>query len=494
MWLNKIWQLTKTKTLILLNYSLQFNSTQTLFMEPSAPPYYHRYYSADSKSRSKSSSRLARVDENGRPTAEPLRISLDVVHSPTNLKPPPQSSSPSLLSLLRSPNGSAKKSKDGSYCLPIRELLLLSPSPARRSKPRFDSPAAAAEELPEVNSGLRRRCKSRGVLGSPRNSRRSRRRSEIETKEEKDVAMFGDEVLKQRKRRHSGRSKKERLSLVPFVPPSISSPKAEEDNGGDLVDSVGQWMNDLIMWKDVSKTTLWFGFGSLCFLSSCFTKGLNFSIFSAISQLATLLLGVSFISNSLCQRNQVEKMSKGKLKEDDILHLAKLILPALNFAISKTRELFSGEPSMTLKVAPFLLLGAEYGHLITTWRLCAIGFFVSFIVPKLYSSYSAQVNQRAECLKLRLLDTWNACTHKKIVVASALITFWNLSTVKTRVFTAFILLVIFKYFRTQVVEQLEDKEAPVDDKLDQQALLVAEPEEEKEPEQGLVVAKQESQI
>ena len=36
--------------------------------------------------------------------------------------------------------------------------------------------------------------------------------------------------------------------------------------------------------------------------------------------------------------------------EDDILCLAKLILPALNFAISRMRALFSGEPSMTLKV------------------------------------------------------------------------------------------------------------------------------------------------
>ena len=81
-----------------------------------------------------------------------------------------------------------------------------------------------------------------------------------------------------------------------------------------------------------------------------------------------------------------------------------LILPAANLAISKTRELFSGEPSMTLKVTtkshcivllkmfpicssrylkepfiswfqviPFLLLGAEYGHLVTLRRLCAIG-------------------------------------------------------------------------------------------------------------------------
>lgn len=92
------------------------------------------------------------------------------------------------------------------------------------------------------------------------------------------------------------------------------------------------------------------------------------------------------------------------LKEDDILRVGRLILPAANLAISKTRLIFSGEPAMTLKVdhlitslficlemswvdefkiddyiflyvqvVPFLLVGAEYGHLITLWRLCALG-------------------------------------------------------------------------------------------------------------------------
>lgn len=49
-------------------------------------------------------------------------------------------------------------------------------------------------------------------------------------------------------------------------------------------------------------------------------------------------------------RNRVEEKREIKLREDDILRLAKLILPALNLVISKTRVLFSGDPSMTLKV------------------------------------------------------------------------------------------------------------------------------------------------
>ncbi|KAJ0028797.1 hypothetical protein Pint_35887 [Pistacia integerrima] len=130
------------------------------------------------------------------------------------------------------------------------------------------------------------------------------------------------------------------------------------------------------MWTGVAESSLWFGLGFLCFLSSCFTKGVSFSIFSAISQLGLLFLGASFFSNSILQRNNDEKKREFKLKEEDILRFGRLILPATNLAISKTRELFSGEPLATLKVVPFLLLGAEYGHIITTRKaFCSWVFF-----------------------------------------------------------------------------------------------------------------------
>ncbi|KAH1076226.1 hypothetical protein GYH30_051916 [Glycine max] len=180
---------------------------------------------------------------------------------------------------------------------------------------------------------------------SPRNPRKSRWRSELEIREEKDSTIV-EEDEKPRTRRQTTRTKKEKPNSVP---PSTPSPKSEEENGGDL-DHVGQVVSDLIMWKDASKSTFWFGFCSLCLLSSCFTQGLNFSVLSALSQLGILLSGVSFFSNSICQRNEVEEKREIKLAEDDILCLAKLILPALNFAISRMRALFSGEPSMTLKV------------------------------------------------------------------------------------------------------------------------------------------------
>ena len=108
--------------------------------------------------------------------------------------------------------------------------------------------------------------------------------------------------------------------------------EVDEGDGSNL-DRIGMVVYDLIMWKDVAKSSLWFGLGCLCFLSSCFAKGMNFrcvslfytscvsnirfvvslrylnlvifmlySILSAISQLGLLVLGASFCSNSICQR------------------------------------------------------------------------------------------------------------------------------------------------------------------------------------------------
>jgi hypothetical protein len=41
----------------------------------------------------------------------------------------------------------------------------------------------------------------------------------------------------------------------------------------------------------------------------------------------------------------------------------------------------------------------------------------------------------AEQMKNRMFEVWGACSHKKIVAASAVTAFWNLSSVKTRIFT-----------------------------------------------------------
>ncbi|XP_022748925.1 reticulon-like protein B18 [Durio zibethinus] len=417
-------------------------------------------------SQNKSASRLARIsyssvepEEQQRPTIP--HLSLD--HIPPS---PKKTTSPSPLSLRSSTNS-----------LPLQELLLLSPaSPLRRSKNRLADRIEMAEEAAPEHGGSRRRCKSRTAqmglpgCGSPRNNRRSRRRIEMELREDRDLVL-GEEVGKPRKRRHSGKSKKEKLSLVPCLPSSNLSPKTVDCEKSNI-NRIGEMISDLVMWRDVAKSSLWFGFGCLCFLSSFLTKGVTFSIFSMISQIGLLFLGVSFFSNSIC--HNVEKRNEFKLREEDLLRLTRPMLPSTNLAISKMRELFSGEPSTTLKVAPLLILGAEYGHIITLRRLCAFGFFIIFSIPKLYSCYSRQINQKAECMKQWTIEAWGACSHKKVVAASAATAFWNLSSVKTRIFTAFISLVIIRYCRQHLMQKLDEGEtAEVGRERSEQALVVA---------------------
>lgn len=109
----------------------------------------------------------------------------------------------------------------------LREILLLSPSPLRKSRTRlsnrFDMEAAEA-------AVAARRCKTKGgqnglltcASPSPRNFRRSRLRSE-DTKENTDPIVDGKKQ-KPRKQKKTGRSKKEKHSSVPLLPsPSPSS-------------------------------------------------------------------------------------------------------------------------------------------------------------------------------------------------------------------------------------------------------------------------------
>ncbi|KAL1560654.1 reticulon-like protein B17 isoform X3 [Salvia divinorum] len=404
-----------------------------------------------SERRTKSASRLSKLRHYSGGTI--TQLSLEIVPSSPKISTPPPESTVSP----RPP-----------YTLPLKELLALSPLPLKRSK------ADAADG---------KRCRTRTSTASPRGIRRSRRRLDQEERE-----ILEEMVAKPRKKRQSRKEKLISSSSSQIIPSS-------KEAGGESynLDGIGEIINDLVMWKDVSKSSLWFGFGTLCFLSSCFTKGVSFSIFSVLSQVGLLFLGVSFFSNSMRQREGAEGEARRdfKLKEDDILRVGRFILPAANLVISKTREVFSGEPDMTLKVVPFLLVGAEYGHFITLWRLCALGFFASFTGPRLYSAYSPRLSEKVEYVKSWALGVWGGCAHKKIVAASAVTAFWNLTSVRTRIFAAFLCLVIFRYRRQHGIAEVADDntetaaghtKATVDDYAKEGAA------DEKQEEQNAIVA------
>ncbi|RZC65302.1 hypothetical protein C5167_008992 [Papaver somniferum] len=420
---------------------------------------------SESRLKTKSSSRISRIIH-----GEQGSTSLNLPHD-KNLSSPRKTPPPPYLAL-RTKNLSSPQE------------LFLSPSPVRKfSRSRFSerTEIMVDEQPPAELLVYRRRCKNKtspmslSSCASPRNSRRPRRRVDQEIPEDRELGL-GNENGKHGKSKQSIRSRKENMSLVPSSGlPSPATGIPIENDDRNRINYTGKIIYDLIMWKDVSKSTLWFGFGVLCFLSSCFSGGLRFSVFSAISKLGLMFLILSFFHNSFSRRriNNGDQININ-LKEEDIVRLARVVLPVANLIIANVRKIFSGEPSMTLKVAPILLLGSEYGHSISLWRLCVSGFFISFTIPKLYSIYSLQMKRQAEYFRGRVLEAWAACSHKKIVAASLVTVFWNLTSVKTRIFTAFICIAILRYCRQLALAAVEEDKAETEEKQDeqQQALVL----------------------
>ncbi|KAI3888746.1 hypothetical protein MKX03_013914 [Papaver bracteatum] len=419
---------------------------------------------SESRLKTKSSSRISRIIH-GEQGSTSLNLPHEkILSSPRKTPPPPYLA-------LRTKNLSSPQE------------LFLSPSPIRKfSRSRFSERTEMVDEQPPVDLLVcRRRCKNKtspmsvSSCASPRNSRRPRRRVDQEIREDRELGL-GNENGKHGKSKQSIRSRKENMSIVPSSGlPSPSAGIPIENDDRSRINYTGKIMYDLIMWKDVSKSTLWFGFGVLCFLSSCFSGGLRFSVFSAISKLGLMLLILSFFHNSFSRRRiNDEAQININQKEEDIVRLARVVLPVANLIIASVRKVFSGEPSMTLKVAPILLLGSEYGHSISLWRLCVSGFFISFTIPKLYSIYSLQMKRQAEYFRGRVLEAWAACSHKKIVAASLVTVFWNLTSVKTRIFTAFICIAILRYYRQLALTAVGEDKAESEEKQDgqQQALVL----------------------
>ncbi|KAL6535811.1 hypothetical protein OROHE_012655 [Orobanche hederae] len=410
-------------------------------MDSTTPPQPPPSQSSEPRTRPKSTSRF--LSSKLRSRSPIPQLSLEIVSSSPKITGAPSTE----------PTVSPPKPP---YTIPIRELLMLPPSPLKRSKIRPAEKPETADDAAVEGCEVRKICKNRNSNASPRGTRRSRRKLEqdVIVREEREIVGGEDIIVKPGKKRHSG----DRSKMDKSIPASkIPSPRTIDVDGCNL-DAIGEIINDLVMWNDVSKSSLWFGFGTLCFLSSCFATGANFSIFSFLSQIGLVFLGVSFVSNSMRKRDTTDIKREFKLDEDDILRVGRLILPAANLAISKTRQVFSGEPSMTLKVLPVLLVGAEYGHLITLWRLCALGFFISFTGPKLYSAYSCKLLKKVEYWKTWALEAWGSCTHKKIVAASAVTALWNLTSIRTRIFAAFLCLVILRYHRQQHAEVTDEED------------------------------------
>ncbi|XP_020270651.1 WAT1-related protein At1g09380-like [Asparagus officinalis] len=144
------------------------------------------------------------------------------------------------------------------------ETLNLTPKPSSsKRKPRPSKKIPTNDSPPNQSAAPRRKRKARistaasAAGASPGNRRRTRRRLEKvivakqENENENELVAVGNDILKS----------KQQLGLV--------ASKIEEDNAWEKI-------MELLLWKNVAKSTLWFGSGSIFFLSSCFSKDSNF--------------------------------------------------------------------------------------------------------------------------------------------------------------------------------------------------------------------------
>ncbi|XP_047051661.1 reticulon-like protein B17 [Lolium rigidum] len=337
-------------------------------------------------------------------------------------------------------------------------VLPLSPlcdGPARRRRSKLTRSAAVVDQgAGPVGSPRKKRRGSgepRAAASPVKNVRRARRRLECDGGRE-EAAAEEEAVGKARARKSAaakGVAKEKKGSGLALVPcPTASRTRGKPSSNAEQSDWEGLWERviELVMWKNVGRSAFWFGSGSMIFCSSSFSTDIEFSPIKILCNFGVVTLGLAFFKDSITQRQNTEPVRKFQLTEEDVLRVAQAVLPIANSLVSMARVIFSGDPSMTLKVLPILLFGAKYGHLLTLWRLLAIGFFGSFTLPRLYSCYSSHIREKVEGLNARILNAWKSCPRKKLVAAAAAITFWNVVSVKTRVMAAFISVATLRYY------------------------------------------------
>ncbi|KAJ6793429.1 reticulon-like protein B17 [Iris pallida] len=166
--------------------------------------------------------------------------------------------------------------------------------------------------------------------------------------EEGEEKGRGHEIVISRKRKKTNHSDTTR----PRSPSPSSNKTIVGDESESMNSSVWELISDIVMWKNVTKSTFWFGLGSTFFISSSFSRESNFSIISAASHIGILILGFAFFHDSLSNRQTKRlKRTSFQLTEDDFLQVARLVLPLANSILAKSQEIFSGEPLMTLKAS-----------------------------------------------------------------------------------------------------------------------------------------------
>ncbi|XP_024391707.1 uncharacterized protein [Physcomitrium patens] len=238
----------------------------------------------------------------------------------------------------------------------------------------------------------------------------------------------------------------------PFLPvsPNFSSQYFRETSTSRSV----AWLHvlgDLVMWKDVPRSTLWFGAGSFGILSASVMKEIQLGIVAISANLALCYLAVVFFYRTFLHRSVAQssggQINSSEVTEADFLGLIQFVLPTINLALNKSREIFSGDPATTLRVAIVLWLVSKMGAGVSIWSFLRFGFFALFTIPKCHSRYSTQLYELAQSLLLRGRATWDSFTHKKAILLGGFLLAWNTSSYSSRFWGGFILMVWLKLYQ-----------------------------------------------
>lgn len=205
------------------------------------------------------------------------------------------------------------------------------------------------------------------------------------------------------------------------------------------------------MWKDVPRSTLWFGAGSFGILSASVMKEIQLGIVAISANLALCYLAVVFFYRTFLHRSVAQssggQINSSEVTEADFLGLIQFVLPTINLALNKSREIFSGDPATTLRVAIVLWLVSKMGAGVSIWSFLRFGFFALFTIPKCHSRYSTQLYELAQSLLLRGRATWDSFTHKKAILLGGFLLAWNTSSYSSRFWGGFILMVWLKLYQ-----------------------------------------------
>ncbi|XP_074562074.1 uncharacterized protein LOC141818486 [Curcuma longa] len=259
-----------------------------------------------------------------------------------------------------------------------------------------------------------------------------------------------------------------KLNRITINPDPVGTPSL--DGASELYETSKKNHNrlqsivDLVMWRDVPKTTLVFGLGTFILVSSSYAEDLNFSLISATSYSGLIYLALFFIYKSILRRGELEYDERDErymVGEEEAIWILRLLLPYLNEVLFKMRVLFSGDPAAVMKMAVLLFVMAKCGSSITIWTFSKLMFVGVFTVPKIYTSYTTQLLKFGKFWRKRLTDGWESCTHKKAVVAAIFTLIWSISSTATRIWAVFMLAVALKLYRQRLSDDRSNQEAEV---------------------------------